>query len=115
MNIKIAQNKNASRVFINIGKNSQIRLRQPVVEYLKLSKGDYILVGTDEKESDPKWLYLLKANGKDYRGYKVSNANGAHHFSAISLVQQFKLEHPKAYPYEEFEDEGVKYVRIKIK
>lgn len=114
MKLKIAQNRNSCRIFINIGINSQIRLRIPVVEWLGIGKGDYILVGTDEAEGDnPTAIYMVKSDKPDdYRGYKVSNGNGAHHFSGKSLVDHFKLEKPKAYPYEMITDENRKMIKI---
>ena len=115
MKLKVVQNINSARVFINVGKNCQIRLRLPVVEHLKIQKGDYILAGTDETEGDKfKYLYLVKADGKDYRGYKVSNGNGAHHISGKGIVDFFKLEHPKAYPYELFDDGETVAIKIKL-
>lgn len=113
MKLKIIPNRNSNRVFINIGKNCQVRLRLPVVEFLQIQKGDYILAGTDEAEGDkPKALYLVKADKVDYRGFKVSNGNGAHHFSGKGLIDAFKLEHPKAYPYELYTDENLKAIKI---
>jgi hypothetical protein len=115
--ITFIPNKNASRVFIHVGKNSQIRLRLPVVQWLNIQKGDYILVGSDESEKDkPTAIYLCKSDKKDdYRGYKVSNGNGAHHISGKSLIEYFKLQKPRPYPYEMIEDSGVKYIKIIIK
>ena len=106
MKLKVIQNRNASRVFIHVGVNGQIRLRLPVVEWLNIKKGDYILAATDEQEvGKPKHLYFIKSDKKDdYRGYKVSNGNGAHHISAKSLIESFNLERPKAYPYEMIDD-----------
>ncbi len=114
MKLKIIPNINSNRIFINIGKNCQIRLRLPVVEHLQLKKGDYILVGTDPKDGDkPKYLYLIKSqDGVDYKGFKVSNGNGAHHISGKGIVDHFKLEHPKAYPYELYTDEETTAIRI---
>jgi hypothetical protein len=117
MKIKIIQNRNASRVFIHVGVNSQIRLRLPVVEWLNIAKNDYVLVGTDESEGDkPTAIYIVKSYKKDdYRGYKVSNGNGAHHISGKSLIEHFKLKKPMAYPYEMIDDkESGKMIKILI-
>ena len=112
---KFFTNSKIEQGFVLINKYGAIRFKKELAEEMKFTAGSKWLVGVNENEEVPKFLYIIKSNDENEQdGYKMAYLNKSWFITCRNVLSTLKISFPAKCRIEKFKDDRYEGIRIAL-